>query len=250
MASPQAQDSQNETQNPGQVESQDAQNEAYKQQRSVIKAGFAMARDRPANIEEHIENLYRYARKCDSVVEFGVENVVSTWAFLKALTDDPATIARKRLVGVDIVRSENVRSVEVLAEAIGLSYTFVLGDSAKVDIGAMDLLFIDSYHVYGHLKRELQKHHENVGKYIIMHDTTVDGVRGEALRYNRDIVAESRVRGYPPEEIGRGLWPAIKEFLAAHPAEWKLSMRYYRCNGLTVLKRVGWAPALADTDKK
>jgi hypothetical protein len=39
------------------------------------------------------------------------------------------------------------------------------------------------------------------------------------------------------EEINRGVWPAIEEFLAAHP-EWILKERFTNNNGLTILQRV------------
>jgi hypothetical protein len=37
-----------------------------------------------------------------------------------------------------------------------------------------DLTFIDTWHIYGQLKRELAKFAPITNKYIIMHDTTVD----------------------------------------------------------------------------
>jgi hypothetical protein len=43
--------------------------------------------------------------------------------------------------------------------------------------------------------------------------------------------------GLSREEIERGLWPAVEEFLALHP-EWKLKERYTNNNGLTVLERI------------
>ena len=44
--------------------------------------------------------------------------------------------------------------------------------------------------------------------------------------------------GYPREEIERGLWPAVLEFLADYP-EWEIEKRYVNNNGLTVLARKG-----------
>jgi hypothetical protein len=34
----------------------------------------------------------------------------------------------------------------------------------------------------------------------------------------------------------KGLWPAVEEFLAAHP-EWKIEKRFTNNNGLTILAR-------------
>lgn len=100
-----------------------------------------------------------------------------------------------------------------------------------------DLLFIDTWHVYGQLKRELAHWHEHVAKYIILHDTTVDAEQGETLRNGWNPHQQSKETGIPVEEITRGLWPAVEEFLAAHP-EWVLERRFTHNNGLTVLRRV------------
>jgi hypothetical protein len=98
------------------------------------------------------------------------------------------------------------------------------------------MLFIDTWHVYGHLKRELAHWHAHVHKYILLHDTTIDEVHGESIRGRHDTAAESRESGYPEDEIRKGLGPAINEFLAAHP-EWVIEKKYTHNNGLTVLAR-------------
>ena len=76
-----------------------------------------------------------------------------------------------------------------------------------------DLTFIDTWHVYAQLKRELEKFSKITKKYIIMHDTVVDGVHGETIRLGWDAVQQSRQTGFPVEEINRGLVPAVKDFL-------------------------------------
>lgn len=72
-----------------------------------------------------------------------------------------------------------------LAAVLGIDLRFVCHNSATVHFGGpVDLLFIDSLHVYGHLKRELDFHHRNVNHYIIMHDTTTttDAWESEVVR--------------------------------------------------------------------
>ena len=98
------------------------------------------------------------------------------------------------------------------------------------------MLFIDTWHVYGHLKRELAHWHAYVKKYILMHDTTVDEIRGESLRVGANIAQQVIDSGYPEEEIRMGLGPAIAEFLEEHP-EWVVEKKYTNNNGLTVLAR-------------
>jgi hypothetical protein len=100
-----------------------------------------------------------------------------------------------------------------------------------------ELLFIDTWHVYGHLKRELARWHSCVTKYIILHDTTVDEWEGETIRCGWNAEQQSQQSGIPVDEIKKGLWPAVEEFLANH-SEWILHERFTNNNGLTVLKRV------------
>jgi hypothetical protein len=52
-----------------------------------------------------------------------------------------------------------------------------------------------------------------------------------------NIEEESIESGLTEEEIRKGLWPAVEEFLVDHP-EWVLKERYTNNNGLTVLERV------------
>ena len=77
----------------------------------------------------------------------------------------------------------------------------------------VDLVFIDTWHVYGQLKRELNKFSVITNKYIIMHDTTIDETFGELIRYGGNAIEQSKITGIPVEEINCGLQKAIDEFL-------------------------------------
>jgi hypothetical protein len=90
--------------------------------------------------------------------------------------------------------------------------------------------------VYGQLKRELNKFSKITNKYIIMHDTTSDEIYGETLRNGWDAVKQSKESGFSIEEINKGLWPAITEFLQNNP-EWYIIAQYTNNNGLTILAR-------------
>lgn len=202
---------------------------------SLIDAYYTAARGIPSDINEHIECFREYASKVSHITEMGVRNVVSSWGFLKGLTESQAS--NKTLVGVDLNYHGNIDTLVSMSKSNDVTYKFIQGDSAKVDIEPTDILFIDTWHVYGHLKRELEKHCGKVNKYIMMHDTTVDAIDGESIRHGWNIREQSISTGYPAEEISKGLWPAIEEFLTKHP-EWKLKHRYTHNNGLTILERV------------
>jgi len=69
-----------------------------------------------------------------------------------------------------------------------------------------------------------------------MHDTTVDEIYGETIRMSWDAAQQSKESGFPIEEINKGLWPAITDFLANNP-EWFIKERFTNNNGLTILAR-------------
>ena len=99
-----------------------------------------------------------------------------------------------------------------------------------------DLTFIDTWHVYGQLKREMEKFNIITNKYIIMHDTTVDEWQGETIRNGWNAKQQSKETGIPIDEINTGLWPAIEEFLLKNK-DWQIKERFVNNNGLTVLQK-------------
>ena len=72
-----------------------------------------------------------------------------------------------------------------------------------------------------------------------MHDTTIDEWEGETVRSWRTMnpQEQSLNTGIPIEEIIKGLWPAITEYLEENP-DWKLKERYTNNNGLTILQKI------------
>jgi hypothetical protein len=201
----------------------------------TIRNSYEAKCQAPSDIDEHLPTLRELTTECESVAELGVRSITSTWAFLDGLAERGAG----QLWSVDIAAVPGIEQVVRMAAQAGITMEFMRADSATVDIPSVDLLFVDTWHVYGHLKRELHHHHGRVRKYIAMHDTEVDKVLGETLRCGWDVAAQARASGYPPEEIARGLQPAIDEFLAAHADEWCLHKHYANNNGLTILRRLG-----------
>ena len=204
---------------------------------SSLKSLFENACAVASDINEHVDTLRKYAEQSDSIAEFGVRGGVSTYGLLYGLSQN-STGANKKYVGVDVNFCPITVEMKKHAELHGIEYQFIQHDSATVDMPQVDLLFIDSWHIYGHLKRELANNHNKVNKYIVMHDTTVDEFLGESIRCGWNAEEQSKTSGYPVEEICKGLWPAIEEFLEAHKDEWKLLERFTNCNGLTVLERI------------
>jgi len=185
-----------------------------------------------SDINEHLPTLYEYTKKCDSVVECGVRNIVSSYAFASGLLGNP----NNKYYMVDPYKSDQIDGFLKMCKDEAVNAQFIHASDIECPLVETDLLFIDTWHIYGHLKRELAYWHSSVKKYIIMHDTTVDEWVGETIRNGWNAQQQSKETGIPVDEINKGLWPAIEEFLKDHP-EWNIEKRYTHNNGLTILKR-------------
>ena len=103
----------------------------------------------------HLETLYKYSLKCDSVLETGVRGVVSSWAFLKGINDSKKT--PKKIFLNDIQECDIELLIEV-SNNLGIEIQWIWENNLNLVIDStFDLVFIDTLHVYGQLKRELNK---------------------------------------------------------------------------------------------
>lgn len=186
----------------------------------------------PSDINEHLVVLREYAGKCNSVVECGVREVVSSYALAVGLKNNP----NNSYILVDPYKSVQIEGFLGLCKNEGVNASFCNMSDLDCPLVETDMLFIDTWHVYGHMKRELARWHSSVNKYIIMHDTTVDEWHGETIRMGYNAQQQQLESGIPLEEINKGIWPAIAEFLVEHP-EWKIEKRFTNNNGLTILAR-------------
>ena len=190
---------------------------------------------RPSDINEHLPVLFTYARECESVIELGVRGCVSSWAFLCGLLHNNKNI--KKLLLNDLTEC-NVNELVSVARSLSVEVNYVWIDDLKLEVDGMcDLTFIDTWHIYGQLKRELDKFSKITKKYIIMHDTEIDGIQGETIRNNWDAVKQSQETGFTLEEINSGLQKAIDEFLESNK-DWRIRAIFKNNNGLTILERI------------
>lgn len=176
---------------------------------NVLEAEYHKARTMPSDINQNLHILYELGKECEHITEMGVRTGVSTRAFLNT---------RSTLVSYDIVLNSEVQQLFDYARSQGKDVKYIQADVLKIDIEPTDLLFIDTFHVYEQLKRELQLHASKAKKYIVFHDTYTFGLKGEN---NND---------------GNGLLTAIIEFLITNP-EWQFKIHINKNNGLTVLER-------------
>jgi cephalosporin hydroxylase len=191
-----------------------------------------------SDIHEHLPTLYNYAKECNSVIELGVRGCVSSWSFVCGLLDNAKENSDRKILFNDIEPCP-IDELLYITNGLPIKVEYQWRNDLNLEVNTnYDLTFIDTWHVYGQLKRELEKFSPLTNKYIIMHDTTVDEIYGETLRMNMNAIQQHEETGFPIEEINCGLWIAVEEFLETHP-EWKLKERFTNNNGLTILERVG-----------
>jgi len=208
---------------------------------SNIRSEFTVASVKVSDINEHIPTLSFYASQCESICEFGVRSGVSTWGMLNGLVCKSNTghTGSLTLKGYDLSSMPGVyhQAMQGINGVLNFTADFEQADVLKAEPVVCDLLFIDTFHVYGQLKRELARHAAGVTKYLIMHDTTVDEHYGETIRSGWNADAISIKTGIPKHELLIGLGPAISEFLSNDPT-WVLKERFTNNNGLTILEKV------------
>lgn len=204
---------------------------------NLIKNKYQTLCSFESDINEHIPTLYKYAMECNSIFETGVRGCISSWAFLYGLLNNKNDIRKKLLL--NDINECNIQELKNSAKGLNVEIKYIWKNNLQIELDQnYDLVFIDTWHVYAQLKRELEKFHRKTNKYIIMHDTTTDGIYGETVRNKHKMNAkkQSIETGFPVEEINKGLWPAIEEFLDKNK-DWELKERFTNNNGLTILAR-------------
>jgi len=166
----------------------------------------ACARD--SDIHEHLPIISHLTSECKHATELGVGWAQSTRAFLRHDVE-MHSYEYKPLPGIEQFFAD--------ARAAGRNVTLHIADTREVEIAETDIMLVDSLHIYEQVQKELELHAGKVRKYLLFHDTTLFADQGEFG--------------------GRGIWPAVQEFIDSHP-EWQLIDRRHNNNGLTILKRV------------
>lgn len=219
-----------------------------------IEVAYASRVIKKSDINEHLPMLASLARQCTSVCELGVRGVVSSYALLYGLSNRTAISSPASLFMCDITPVDLSGLVSVNPADSRVTITFRQGNDLEIALPSspppssppsspspspsfpFNMTFIDTLHVYGQLKRELARYAPLTSTYLVMHDTTVDGEVGEVIRNKWDAEKVSASTSIPVEELNRGLWPAVEEFLSENK-EWRLLNRLHNNNGLTILHR-------------
>ena len=196
---------------------------------SLLEHNYNLALQRSPDICEHIPTLKKYASECDNITEMGVRAVNSTWGLLAGKP--------KRMISYDLYFAgppmfpdADIASVFATAREEDIVYGFIQESSLKAAIRSTDLLFLDTWHVYEQLSKELLYHSDKVKKYIILHDTEAFKTSGE---FYQDWIDNAPFK----VSLDKGLWQAVEEFLDRNKHTWVLHEHHTNQNGLTILKR-------------
>jgi hypothetical protein len=163
----------------------------------------------PSDINQNLHILKDICKNCSHVTEMGVRSGVSTRAFLSSDVT---------LKSYDIILDEKVSELFKYSKSIGKNVEYIKADVLNIEIEETDFLFIDTYHVYGQLKKELALHGNKAKKYIGFHDTYTFGLKGENPTDNK------------------GLLSAIIEFMIENP-QWIFKINKTNNNGMIILEK-------------
>lgn len=112
------------------------------------------------------DEIRKLVKQCDSYTEFGV--------------NQGTTLAIALLEKVKKIRAYDIKLApynkakhhfEQYAAEHNLDYVAMEANTLKCSIEPVDMLYIDTLHVYDHLSRELALHGNKARKYIVFHDT-------------------------------------------------------------------------------
>jgi hypothetical protein len=172
-----------------------------------------------SDIVAHLPVLEWFASKCNTVCEFGTRDAHSTIALLAGCGKrGPKSLVKS----YDIEKSSTVNVLQNMT--LPCLWEFEIADTGKEieSFKQCDLLFVDTLHIYDHVTKELAVHGRKATKYLAFHDVFTCG--------ERDISG--------PNPMARGIMPAITEFMAKYPTEYRVAYHTNRNNGLLVLERI------------
>ena len=189
------------------------------------------------DINEHLPTLRKYASQCESILELGVRGCVSSWAFAYGLLENKSHVKKMIMNDIDACDVSDIVNICCNSNS-GIDIKYVWVNDLELDVTNInvDLVFIDTWHVYPQLKKELEIYSKIANKYIIMHDTEIDGEFGESIRSGSNIEEQSIQTGFSVEDISCGLQKAIDEFLLENNS-WVLHECFKNNNGLTILHK-------------
>jgi len=180
------------------------------------------------------QKLFHYGVQCETITEFGVRWVESTFSFLHS---KPKKLRSYDIIHPDTFKEfdgkENLSEAYRFADGLNIDFELIIGNTLEVDIDQTDLLFIDTEHSFLQLKHELFRHNHKVNKFIVMHDTKTHAKVDGQVHSPRNSLPEID----PGDHNKSGLDAAIKDFLSSTDS-WEMEEFVNEGQGLTIIKRI------------
>lgn len=187
-----------------------------------------------SEINEHLCIFSDYAEECNSILEVGIRNNESTWAFIYGLIKNK-NLCKKNLSLIDY-KYHNINEILINTSNISDLKINYFTDS-KIPTENADLTFINTLHCYGQLKKDLIQFSEFTNKYIIIHGTALYENDSEIVKCNMDINTLINYKDLSEHDLSNGTKNAINEFLHKNK-DWVLYNVCIHNNGLTILRRI------------
>jgi hypothetical protein len=133
----------------------------------------------PSEISIHVPYLYAIAQQSSSILELGTgKDFRASWGFLRGLAENDKVVSGKKLmVGVDLMDIPETEMIQRIAKEHDIEYHFHQANDLELPIkemyGMFDVTFIDTWHCYGQLHRELKLFPAMTRKFLIFHDVNM-----------------------------------------------------------------------------
>ena len=201
-----------------------------------IKTKYEKLCNETSDVNEHLPTLYNYAKECESVLELGAGNMISSYALIYGLLNNSQN-TNKRHILLNDINECNISCImdDVVDLNINIEHAWVNDLDLPVRKN-YDLTVVDTWRVYGQIKRELQYFSTVTNKYIIILGTSIDSLRGETMRRKINLEDTAKNSCYSVGEVKKGLLPAIVEFINENNG-WKFKEQFPNTCGLTVLEK-------------
>ncbi len=165
-----------------------------------------------------------------------MRNAVSSWTFAQYAAERAAAGRAIEYVATDITRREPVGALDAaMAGCPGVAYAFREGDDLTIPQWDTDFLFLDTWHTYRQLAKELLRWAPRTRGVLVLHDTRCSAAATRARRatarspWTRRCLAASRRARW-------GCWPPSTSFSPrprARGGGWR--SKTHNCNGIMVL---------------
>lgn len=175
------------------------------------------------------------AGQCLSILELGAHRSIITWALLHGLCTRSHERNMRRYILNDL-KPFNVNNLLRVTESYGVQMEFYWQNDLTLDLTeAVDMIVIDTLHVYPHLRLELEKFAPFARRFLAILNTAKYGDQGESIM-SKEMQGVCATYGYTEECMSKGMMPAILEFLETDHA-WSIHEVSHQGNGLVVMMK-------------